>query len=183
MRRPLGEKNTRALIETMRTIAPDIALRTTFIVGFPGETEADILALRDFVREGHFTHVGVFPYSQESESVAYHFEGQIDDEVKEERRALVMEAQQEVLRERFADVVGSKMRVLIDGTHEESDLLLVGRTEWQGPETDGVVIINDVAEELRAEDESTLHLSGRFATVEITEVAGYDLVGTVIAAE
>lgn len=185
MRRPLGERNTRALIEQVRTIAPQLALRTTFIVGFPGETDEDVESLRQFVSEGHFTHVGVFTYSQESESDAYHYDNQVPDELKEARRALIMEEQKKIVEARSSALIGKKVRVLIDGLHEESDMFLSSRAEWQGPETDGEVIINDVNDELRnAEGEIDVdRLAGKFGEVEITAAVDYDLVGTLVRCE
>lgn len=176
MRRPLGEKGTRRLIEMIRSKAPEVALRTTFIVGFPGETEQDVDALEAFVREGHFLHVGVFTYSDEKEAAAADFEGRIQEKLKIERRDRIMSAQQEVLADKLDSYVGSVQRVLLLGRHSETDALLCGRTEFQGPEADGETIINDVAEELSTVDWKDF--DGRFAEVEITETAGYDLVGT-----
>ncbi|OVE80069.1 ribosomal protein S12 methylthiotransferase RimO [bacterium J17] len=182
MRRPLGEKGTRSLIEKLSKIAPEVALRTTFIVGFPGETEEDILALEEFVSSGFFTHIGVFTYSQEQEAVSFDFPEQVDPELAEERRARIMEAQQQVVRRRLENFVGRRMPVLVDGAHSDTDLLLSARTNWQGPEDDGEVIINDVSESLRCDDGSfdAAQLVGNFGLAEITEVAGYDLVGKLI---
>ncbi|MCC6953901.1 MAG: 30S ribosomal protein S12 methylthiotransferase RimO, partial [Deltaproteobacteria bacterium] len=185
MRRPLGEKGTRRLIEEMRATAPQIALRTTFVVGFPGETEADVEALRSFVAEGHFTHVGVFTYSQEEEALAYTFPNQVDDDEKEARRAYVMEAQQEIVRQRNERLVGTELRVLIDDLHGESDYLLTARAEWQAPETDGEIILNDSDASLRDEegDVDLEALRGRFGVAKITETAGYDLVATLVSVD
>ncbi len=184
MQRPLGEKGTRALVEHMRSTAPEIAIRTTFIVGFPGETEADVDALESFVAEGHFANVGVFTYSQEEEAKSFHFDGQIDEELKNERRNRVMEAQQNVVTRMLAEKIGERERVLIDGLHPETDLLLSARTQWQAPETDGMVIVNDI--ELEHSDDalnelSSAELTGQYVTVEYREVAGYDLVATIVA--
>lgn len=190
MNRPLGERGTRGLIEQIRTVAPELALRTTFIVGFPGETEEDIASLEQFVREGHFTQLGVFTYSQESEAKAYEYPDQVPDDVKEDRRRRIMEAQQEIVAARneqlLADaaVHGKTIRVLVDGYHADTDLLLSSRSEWQGPETDGEIIINDVDDSLKdatGEDPDLSRIVGRFGMVEITESAGYDLVGRLIA--
>ncbi|MDD2942760.1 MAG: 30S ribosomal protein S12 methylthiotransferase RimO [bacterium] len=182
MQRPLGARGTRGLIENIRRQAPAVALRTTFIVGFPGETDEDVEELLQFINEGHFMHVGIFTYSQEEEAKAFTFDQQVDEDVKEERRAMLMEAQQAVVERRLEEYVGKRLRVLVEGTHEESDLLLVGRSEFQAPETDGVVIINEIAEELeQGEDGSgSPDFSGRFCEVEVTEVAGYDLVATIV---
>ncbi len=184
MQRPLGEKGTRGLIEKIREIAPELFLRTTFIVGFPGETEADVAALESFISEGHFAHVGIFTYSDESEAKSFAFADRVPDEVKEERRSRLMEVQQRVVKRCLKQMVGQELRVLIDGYHADTDLLVVGRTEWQAPETDGEVMINEITEGLVDEDRDVVEqLRGKFGTVEITEYQGYDLVGHLIAVE
>lgn len=184
MRRPLGERGTRQLIEKIKTLAPQIALRTTFIVGFPGETEEDVDRLEEFVRSGFFFHVGVFTYSQEAEAVSYHYSDQVPEELKNERRARVMEAQQEMVQRQLRSFVGRQLKVLLEGDHVETDLLLTARAEFQAPETDGEIIINEIDEDTLDENEengsSRAELKGKFSTVEITDVAGYDLVGTLI---
>ena len=180
MNRPLGERGTRGLIEQMHKLTPEIALRTTFILGFPGETEEDVRSLEEFVSSGFFTHVGVFPYSQEPESKAYVFEDQVPDELKQERVQRIMDCQKQIVRKRNESLLGKELKVLVEGYHEESDLLLSARAEWQAPEIDGVVIINDVEESLRDENgemnESLLR--GRFGLATVTEATDYDLVAT-----
>lgn len=176
MRRPLGQNGTRRLVEMIRTIAPEVALRTTFIVGFPGETEEDIAELEEFVREGHFMHVGVFTHSHEEESAAANLPGRLDEEIKQERRERIMLAQQQVLQQKLQQYVGRRERVLITGAHDETDSLLVGRIGHQGPEADGETIINDMSESLH--EGALSSLDGTFATAEITGVAGYDLLAT-----
>lgn len=182
MRRPLGEKQTRALIEMIRLTAPNIALRTTFLTGFPGETVEDVDTLCSFISEGHFTHVGVFTYSQEEEADSYSYSEQIPDELKEERKHRIMTAQREVLEARNKCLPGKQIEVLIDGLHCETDLLLSARTEWQAPETDGEVIINDVEDHLlgKGEDIDREQLRGKFGLVEVTETQGYDLIGRLL---
>ncbi len=184
MQRPLGEKGTRSLVEHMRATSPEIAIRSTFIVGFPGETEEDVDSLENFIAEGHFANVGVFTYSQEEEAKSFSFDAQVDESVKVERRERIMEAQQVVVQRMLEAKVGTRELVLIDGTHEDTDLLLSARAEWQAPETDGVVIINDIDVEENADSAegfSSLDLAGRFCTVEYKEVAGYDLVATIVS--
>ncbi|HMO18623.1 MAG TPA: 30S ribosomal protein S12 methylthiotransferase RimO [Oligoflexia bacterium] len=174
MQRPLGEKGTRALIDTIRSSSPELVLRTTFVVGFPGETDQDIRQLEDFIREGHFTHVGIFTYSQEKEAKAFSFDQQVDDEVKNERRDHLMGVQQEVLSKKLNSYVGKTQRVIFEGLHPESDMLYQARSEWQGPDADGIIIINDCEENFPASE-----MIGKFIEVEITDVAGYDLLGSV----
>ncbi|MCB0323932.1 MAG: radical SAM protein, partial [Bdellovibrionales bacterium] len=182
MQRPLGEKGTRALIESMRHAAPEVHLRTTFIVGFPGETEEDVRALEKFVAEGHFTHVGVFTYSQEEEAQSFSMSDQIELEEREARRARVMAAQQRVVEESHEALFGSRMRVLVEGFHEETELLLSSRAEWQAPETDGETIINEFDESYGEVEPSEVlaRLKGTFVDVEVTESAGYDLVARLL---
>jgi ribosomal protein S12 methylthiotransferase len=178
MKRPLGSFATRPLVERIRTTAPELALRTTFIVGFPGETEENIAELEKLVREEHFSSVGVFTYSRESGTPSHDYDGQVPERVKEERRKLLMAAQQEVVAKRLEQQLGKRFSVLLEGTHHDTDLLLTGRTRWQAPEVDGTVIINDI-EPLGGRSVQ----AGDLVTVEITEVAGYDLVGAAVAVE
>lgn len=175
MRRPLGEKGTRGLIESVRGMAPSIHLRTTFVVGFPGETEQDIDALEGFIREGHFTHVGIFTYSNEKEAYAFDFPNQIEQATKDQRRERLMIAQSETLHNRLNSLIGTKGRALFEGFHPESDLLYKARFEWQGPDADGITLVNDIE---GFEPEEMDDLVGQFVNLEVTEVAEYDLVAT-----
>ena len=174
MNRP-GEKFTRGIVDTITTTLPDLALRTTLLVGFPGETEEDFERLENFVGEGHFTHLGVFAYSDEDESRAARLKLKIPEEVKQERVSRIMSLQQQLVAERAERRVGSREKVLIEGFHPETELLLKGRTAWQAPETDGEILINEVEEGIR-----TQTLAGSFCEVEITEHRIYDLVGRVV---
>jgi len=177
MRRPLGERGTRGLIEQIKTVAPEIQLRTTFVAGFPGETEEDVESLAQFIGQGFFTHVGVFPYSQEKEAVSYTMPNQVSKREKEARVKYLMQTQAEHVLKRNADLVGKQLEVLIDGPHEESDLILSGRAEWQAPETDGNILITDIDEALlNAEGNPEFqNLVGKFGVVEVTESSDYDL--------
>ncbi len=176
MKRPIGRYSPRSIVDLIKsTTGEELALRTTFIVGFPGETEADIAELEDLVRQGHFASVGVFTYSQEIGTPSAELDGQIPQEEKEIRRARIMTAQAEVLEKRLNSSIGTQARVLLESPHEDTDLLLVGRAEWQAPEVDGVVLVND------SEPEVGELTAGRFYDVEFTEVVGYDLVGRVVS--
>lgn len=175
MKRPVGRFATRPLVEHMRSRQPKIALRTTFIVGFPGETEKDIVELESLVAEGHFASVGVFAYSAEEGTPAFQLKDQVPERLKEERRNRIMEAQRKVVEAQNAERIGNIYPVLIDGPHEDSDLLLTGRTSFQAPEVDGIVIIND------AQCDPTALVPGSIWPVEITEIAGYDLVGSALS--
>jgi ribosomal protein S12 methylthiotransferase len=183
MQRPIGKYSPRKIAELIRETTPEIALRTTFIVGFPGETEADVAELEKLVSDGFFSAVGVFTYSPEEGTPSADFEGQVPDAEKEERRKRIMLAQQRVVERRLAAMVGKRVEVLVEGVHEDTDLLLTGRTRQQAPDVDGTVIINDLMDQSGAPLELSADAIpvGSLATVEITEVAGYDLVGTLVA--
>lgn len=177
MKRPIGRYSPRSIVKLIKERAPEIKIRTTFIVGFPGETKEDIEDLLQFISEGHFTNVGVFTYSKEKGAESFSFIGHISKVEKEKRRNAVMQAQQEIAFKFNEQIVGTTQKVLIEGTHEDTDLLLVGRTYWQAPEVDGAVIIND--------SDIAIHncLPGTFADVLITEASGYDLIGKIIAVQ
>jgi ribosomal protein S12 methylthiotransferase len=174
MKRPVGRFGSRRFVEYVRETAPDIRLRTTFIVGFPGETEKDVLDLENFVAEGHFESVGVFTYSPEPGTTAAEMKSQISEKEKRARRDRVMLAQQKVRVARNAEYIGRELEVLVEGAHEETDMLLSARTRFQAPEVDGNVLINDVEPSLGPVSE------GHLGVVQITEVSGYDLVGRLI---
>ncbi|MBX7145013.1 MAG: 30S ribosomal protein S12 methylthiotransferase RimO [Oligoflexia bacterium] len=174
MKRPIGRYAPRALIEFITAQQPSIHLRTTFIVGFPGETEEDVDDLVEFVAQGHFTNVGVFTYSREQGTPAFDMPGQIPQKVKDKRRERVMLAQQQAVQGRLSAFIGRRIPVLLEGQHEDTDLLLSGRSEFQAPDVDGQILINDAdlpLEQFR---------SGNMVEVEITELAGYDLVGKIV---
>jgi ribosomal protein S12 methylthiotransferase len=143
-------------------------------MGFPGETDADVEELEEFILEGHFSNVGVFTYSQEKEAVSYLFEGQIEEQLKQERRDRIMKAQQLVVKKELESKIGTREIVLVDGLHEESDLLLAARAQWQAPETDGMVIINELP------DDQPLDVKGQFVEVEYVESAGYDMIARIV---
>ena len=174
MQRPVGRFASRRLTEFIRKTAPQIHIRTTFIVGLPGETDHDIDQLEAFVREGHFENVGVFTYSREDGTPAAEMDGQISEKEKRVRRSRIMLAQQEVAQRRLEQRIGSTLKVLVEGPHHETDLLLSARTFWQAPEVDGVVLINDALVDISQD------LSGRFGNVRVDAVSGYDLVGTLV---
>jgi ribosomal protein S12 methylthiotransferase len=165
MRRPADIDSVRRLVEDLRAAIPGIALRTTFIVGFPGETEAQFLTLLDFVNALRFDRVGVFTYSQENGTPAAAFPDDVSPEVKEERREALMLTQQSISRRKNSAFIGKRMEVLLEGT---GDGVTVGRSYRDAPEIDGVVLI---AEELRP---------NRFVTVKITDALEYDLIGRVV---
>jgi ribosomal protein S12 methylthiotransferase len=161
------------LLERLRQAVPEIALRTTFIVGFPGETEAQFTTLLDFVRAARFDRVGAFTYSEEKGTHATALADDVPAEVKEDRRARLMQAQEQVASDRNERLLGRTIEVLVEGAHEESDLLLTGRSEGQAPEIDGAVILTDAPRIL---------YPGEFVEVRIDATHPHDLVGAVVGA-
>ena len=155
-------------IGALRREIPDIALRTTFICGFPGETEEDHEELMEFVDEMEFERVGVFTYSAEEDTPAYSYPDQIPEEVKEERRADVMELQQEIAFEHCENMVGKGLDVMIEGKVADEPAY-VGRTYMDAPNVDGLIFVN--ADEML--------MSGDFVRVKVTGANEYDLIGEV----
>ncbi len=174
MKRPGDRGYYEKLVERARAIVPDIAIRTTFIVGFPGETDEDFEELVGFVRGARFDRMGVFTYSDEEGTGAYELDAKVDSKLAEERRDHLMEIQREISRARNQEYVGRRVRVLMEGRSEETDLLLQGRMESQAPDIDGVVLINEL------DDDEHMPEEGEFVTVEITEAHEYDLVGRIV---
>ena len=166
MNRRITEREIRAKLEALKKRIPDLALRTTFIVGFPTETEGDFARLQAFVAEGWFDHVGVFAYSHEDNIRSARHGDPVPARVKRLRRGALLEVQQGVSAARNAARVGQIIPVLVEGVSEETGLLLQGRAPFQGPEVDGVVYIN----------EGQANAGGVYP-VEITEAHDYDLVG------
>jgi len=161
----------RRILRRFREAMPAITLRTTMIVGFPGETEAEFAELIDFVEEARFDRLGAFTYSHEESTRAAALADDVPPEVKEERRERLMAVQEEISISRNRDLVGRILTVLCDGISSESEHLLEGRTEGQAPEVDGVVYLV----------EGEAH-PGDLVPVEITEAHPYDLVGRVVGA-
>ncbi len=170
MRRSITEAQTRELLKRVRAEIPGLTLRTSFIVGFPGETDAAFLKLEDFVQDVMFDRVGVFTYSHEEGTPAYDLPNQVPAAIAQERHDRLMEIQAEISLKKHQQLVGSVQTVLIDGESQESELLLEGRLEGQAPDIDGVVYITEGDTE-----------QGRFEQVEITGAHPYDLVGRILA--
>src|SRR5919107_455470 len=173
MRRGGNRASLERLIERVRKRVPDIGVRTTFITGFPGETEEDFDELMAFVRSVEFDRVGVFTYSDEEGTPAYVLPDKVDPKVAKKRRDLLMREQSRISLRRNRARVGSTVRVLFEGASEETDLLWQGRMETQAPDIDGCVLINDAPEGFAPEP-------GQFVNVEITEAQQYDLVGRIV---
>jgi ribosomal protein S12 methylthiotransferase len=158
------------LLGRFRRAMPEATLRSTFIVGFPGETEAEFEALLQFVRRAQLDHLGAFTYSHEEGTTAHALADDVPEPLKQERLERLMACQQPLAFARNRRLVGRRVEVLVEGAHPETEHLLVGRTRGQALEVDGRVLINDGAA-----------LPGEFVDVELTDVAGYDLVGGILA--
>jgi len=166
MNRPYTQVKLIQLMETIRHILPLAALRTTMMVGFPGETEDDIAEMTDFLQKHHFDHLGVFAYANEEGCKAASLQDQISEEIKEERLRKIMELQADISFAALQKHVGAVEQVLVEGLSRESDLLLEGRTRYQAPDIDGCVYITRGTVE-----------PGALVDVTITEAHTYDLVG------
>lgn len=169
MNRRYSTEDLYALIKKIRTFVPDAAIRTTFLVGFPGEEESDVDQLITFLEDVKLDHVGVFTYANEEGSVSEKFPNQVDEEVKAARRDRVLEVQSRISREIQQKYVGREELVLVEGLSKETDLLLEGRTRFQAPDVDGCVYIN----------EGTAN-PGDIVKVKINESQIYDLVGGIV---
>lgn len=175
MLRPVGRFAARPLIEFIRKTVPEVSLRTTFITGYPGEDESDVDDLAAFIAEGHFTSVGIFTYSQEDGTPSAAQSPQIPQKEKDRRRKHLMLTQQTVVQQKLNSFIGRTLDVLIEGPHPETPLLWAGRSRFQAPDVDGMILVNDLqipASELRP---------GVFCRVQVTEQAGYDLLGTALS--
>ncbi|MFP5263826.1 MAG: 30S ribosomal protein S12 methylthiotransferase RimO [Blastocatellia bacterium] len=175
MRRGGSRGSYERMIKRIRDRVPGAAVRTTFIVGFPGEREEDFAELVDFVRSVEFDRVGVFTYSDEENSAAFELGEKVDRGTALRRERVLMKEQARISRRKNRRLVGRQVKVLLEGRSKESDLLLEGRMETQAPEIDGSVLINDVPEGADVRP-------GDFVTVEITGAHDYDLVGRIIQA-
>ena len=175
MQRPLGGKKTKELILKISKHSPEIAFRTTFLVGFPGETEEDIRELEEFVAEGHFTHLGVFAYSQEKEAASYVFDNQVPEQERESRRERIMLAQQQVVQKKLQSKIGKEEIVLVDGVEGDK---IIARANWQAPETDNCVIIDEIAPRTLANQENGL--KGKFVKVRYHGNTDYDLLAALV---
>src|SRR5579862_6157861 len=172
------------LLERMRETIPGVALRTSFIVGFPGETAADFRALCDFVRAAEFDWMGVFPYSDVESASSHALAKKVSAEVAAERRNTLMSLQRPISARRLRRFVGQRLPAMIEGPSRDTDLVWEGRLEGMAPEIDGKLYLTDI--EPPTEDSGEVRgrraaLPGDIATVEITESHDYDLVGRVVA--
>ncbi len=157
------------LVNRLRTRIPGVTLRTAFIVGFPGETEAAFEELKEYLEKTEFDRVGVFLYSEEEDTSAVELDGKIERPVMNERRNELLTIQERIATARGETRIGSTMQVMVEGKSEESEFLLEGRHEGLAPEIDGVVYIKEGSAEV-----------GELATVEVTDAVTYDLVGRIV---
>jgi ribosomal protein S12 methylthiotransferase len=172
MHRKTNAAQIKATITALRRRLPEIVIRTSLMVGFPGETEEQFRELLTFVKEFALDNVGIFQYSKEEESYSANLPGHIDSETKQHRFEELAKAQAKVVKKRSRRFLGQRLEVIVEGFHPESRLLMTGRFYGQCPEIDGVVILNDIT-----------HVTafGEKYLVEVTDIAGYDLIGRVIA--
>jgi ribosomal protein S12 methylthiotransferase len=174
MKRGAGADIFLKSIEKMRRMIPGLTLRTSFIAGFPGESDRDFEELCAFVKTAEFDWLGVFSYSDEEGSAAYHLEGKVPRRTIEARRRKLMQIQKQISRRNKRKLIGRQFDVLALGPSEETELLWEGRSEMHAPEIDGKLFINDFGdlEELEA---------GKFYRCEVTEAHDYDLVARIVS--
>jgi ribosomal protein S12 methylthiotransferase len=160
------------MVERIKSGIPGVTLRTTMIVGYPGETKEDFLELKKFCREFEFDRLGVFTYSDEEDTIAYALHPKVSARTAERRRRALMEQQAMIAGKKNRGLLGKEYTVLIEGPSQESEYLLQGRLESQAPEIDGVCLIND--------SEAGAVQSGEFRTIRITKALGHDLLGKIV---
>jgi ribosomal protein S12 methylthiotransferase len=171
MSRRVTRAETEALLERLRKRIPGLALRTTFITGFPGETEADFEELCEFVRAQRFDRLGVFTYSFEPDTPSARLPDQVPESVRSERRERLMAVQQPIAFERCSDMLGTQYQVLLDQPVTDEDNVWIGRTARDAPDVDGVMYVTG--------DEFQLSV-GDLVPCEIVGARGYDLIGVAI---
>jgi ribosomal protein S12 methylthiotransferase len=173
MKRGGNRASLERLIERVRKRVPGIAVRTTFITGFPGETDADFEELLAFVKNVEFDRVGVFTYSDEEGTPAFDLPSKVEPKIAKQRRARLMKGQAKISRRKNKARVGETLRVLFEGESKESELLWQGRMETQAPDIDGCILISDAAEGFTPQP-------GDLVNVLITDAQEYDLVGRIV---
>ncbi len=182
MRRGGSADRYRRIFERARELDPEISLRTTFIVGFPGEDEPAFSRLLEFVSEVRFDHLGAFLYSRESDTPSADLPGQVPRRVAEERQARLLGLQRDIALERRRRFLGRTLPMLVEGRCEETEHLLQARHQGMAPEVDGRILINDVG--VRASGVPELpSLAGRIVDVEVTDAFADDSVGRIVGPE
>lgn len=173
MKRGGTRESLERLIARVRERVPGITIRTTFITGFPGETEEDFEELMKFVRNCRFDNVGVFTYSDEEGTPAFDLPNKVDAKTAKQRRSRLMKEQAKISKQLNKAKLGNTYKVMFEGLSQESDMLFQGRLQGQTQEIDGYILINDMPEDLRPE-------IGAIYDVRITEAHEYDLVGEIV---
>lgn len=173
MKRGGTRESLAKLIRRVRERVPGIAIRTTFITGFPGETDEDFEELMEFVKTCRFDNVGVFAYSDEEGTAAFDLLSKIDPKIAMQRRNRLMKEQAKISKELNRSKIGNTYKVLFEGLSQESDMLFQGRLQGQAQEIDGYILINDMPENLRPE-------VGTVYDVRISEAHAYDLIGEIV---
>jgi len=173
MKRGGTRESLERLIARVRERVPGITIRTTFITGFPGETEEDFEELMAFVRNCRFDNVGVFTYSDEEGTPAYDLPEKVDPKIAKQRRTRLMKEQAKISKQLNKSKIGRTYKVMFEGLSQESDLLFQGRLQGQAQEIDGYILINDMPEDLVPE-------IGGIYNVRISEAHQYDLVGEIV---
>jgi ribosomal protein S12 methylthiotransferase len=165
------------MLERIRLTIPGVSLRTSFIVGFPGETNEDFRVLCDFVREAKFDWMGVFAYSDEETAKSFACEGKVDAETIARRRDELMAIQQKISRQKLRAKVGKTFTAMLEGPSADTELVWQARLEGMAPEIDGKVYVTEIS---GVNDASELPAAGTMARVEITEARDYDLIGRAV---
>jgi ribosomal protein S12 methylthiotransferase len=173
MKRGAGSDIFLRSIEKMRRMIPGVTLRTSFIVGFPGETETEFEELCQFVRDSEFDWMGAFGYSDQEGAAAFSQEKKLPEREIERRRKHLMGIQRKISKRKKKALVGREFDLVLEGISDESDLLLEGRTPMHAPEIDGKVFVNDVPDGLEPK-------TGEFYRCQITEAHDYDLVARIL---
>lgn len=161
------------LLERIRTTIPGVAIRTSMIVGFPGETDADFDTLCQFVEAAQFDRLGVFTYSDEETSGSFHLDGKVDGRTIQNRKRRLLSLQKRIAKRRNRQMIGSEIPVLVQGPSDETDLLWQARTATQAPEIDGWCYINDFGQSGQPQP-------GEMRLLRVTDAHDYDLVGELI---
>jgi ribosomal protein S12 methylthiotransferase len=167
MKRPGSRRKYDALLNRIRERVPGVSFRTTFIVGFPGETEDDVDELAQFITDHAFDHVGVFTYSHEEGTSAFGLNDDVPERVKRQRRNRIMSLQKKLVKARLKKRIGERVRIVVDGPASEHELVLRGRLSTQAPDIDAAVYLTEC-------DPSTFQ-PGDFAEVEVVGTRDYDL--------
>jgi ribosomal protein S12 methylthiotransferase len=172
MRRKTNGQQIKEAIQRLRQRLPDIVIRTSLMVGYPGETDAQFEELVRFIQEYPLDNIGMFKFSSEKEAHASSLPGHLSDEIKQKRLERLVKTQLKMVRKHNKKYIGKRLKVMVEGFHPESEFLMRGRFFGQCPEIDGQIIINDGR---------LVTKFGQFYEVEITDIADYDLIGRVIS--